>query len=239
MRAASSSQPTTVYTGRDASFQIKKLLPGVSYAFKVRATNVIGTSEWSAETEACTLAAAPDAPAQPQLVHSDSTKISVLWRAPDEDNGAPIETYVLDHDQGEDGGFVVAYNGPGLECTVSVFPGSQNKFRVRAVNSVGTSPYSTVLVAEAPKRPPLAPCAPVVSGDVIFVSGDVIFVSGDVIFVSGDVIFVSGDVIFVSGDVIFVSGDVILVSGDVILVSGDVILVSGDVILFCFHAICL
>jgi hypothetical protein len=117
---------------------------GATYRFRVRAMNAYGTSFYSRVTNPIT--AAPMAPQAPTSVTAvaGNSQATVSWTAP-HPGGTAITGYV-----------VTAYNGYfpfqtrsyATPSTTQVFPGLTNgttyRFRVQAVNAVGTGGYSKV-----------------------------------------------------------------------------------------------
>ena len=76
---------------------------------RVRACNSEGWSDWSPVSPLTTSAGAPEPPATPTALvlpqHAGkgggSMCIHVKWSPPENDNGASISGYMLEHDKGE------------------------------------------------------------------------------------------------------------------------------------------
>ncbi len=143
------------------------LTSGLAYTFQIRATNPTGTT---ASDEVST-AAKPDAPvirATPGAQSGGNWPIVVNWTAPN-NNGADITRYKYSSKQGSaawstpfDIGTVLSYTQTNANAGVTY------TFRVRAVNSVGTSDWSNE--ATAITGAPQAPVILLSTGDsVIFV----------------------------------------------------------------------
>lgn len=65
----------------------------------LQAFNTIGESEWSREAAFRTKATVPDQPQAPALVSAGPTAVTLHWPVPSS-NGAPIEQYRLERDNG-------------------------------------------------------------------------------------------------------------------------------------------
>jgi len=136
---------TVVDNGPATSYTHSGLQPGTSHSYRVRAKNIIGTSEWS-NTITATTQVPPDPPGVPENVTAsatDSYNILVEW---DESAGA------TGYDIEVDG--TVIENILGTEYTHSgVDPGSTHYYRVRAKNSGGFSNWSGTVSAVTPEAP--------------------------------------------------------------------------------------
>ncbi|MEQ8414981.1 MAG: cadherin domain-containing protein [Imperialibacter sp.] len=134
---------TAIFTGDALTFASTGLASNQEYFYRVKATNAIGSSSYSSEASATTLAGPPSKPAAPTFGAITSTSIVVNWAAP-ADNGSAITSYVLEQKQGVGGAFSEVFNGNGLTHTATSLTDNQEYFyRVKAVNSVGSSDFST------------------------------------------------------------------------------------------------
>lgn len=153
------SQPSWVqcYQGSRTSFVIKQLLAGKSYQIRVRASNSNGVGPYSVVISAPTLPSPPYAPPKPTITEKKATSVRVKWQLPDEDNGAPVSSYVLQV-AANGAEFSQAYAGADMCFKVTgLLPGSKYSIRVAAVNSAGIGEFSepeSVLTALLPPGPP-------------------------------------------------------------------------------------
>ncbi len=142
----------TTYTDSDVT-------PSTTYDYEVRAVNASFTSEWSGvATVSTTAPTAPDAPALDAMASAD--KITLTWSAP-ASNGADITGYDLDvSDDGSDWSDLStpAAGDTSAEHT-NLGPGTMKYYRLRAMNSVGYSEWSTsamdTVAAVVPGKPTL------------------------------------------------------------------------------------
>ena len=77
------------------------VVPGITYQFKITATNGLGTSLQS-PTGAALAASVPAQPSAPTLLSQDSSQITITWVAPDS-RGLPIINYEVNWDAGAGG----------------------------------------------------------------------------------------------------------------------------------------
>lgn len=131
------------------------LLPGKTYAFRVKAKNEAGIGKVSAVSHITTAPGPPEAPRAPDTLCRSAAAIIVSWECPAE-NGTPVTGYSLEWM--EDGTFVELYSGPDKTCEVrkGVSPASFYYFRVKALSAVGPSPWSAVSTCQTPASSPAA-----------------------------------------------------------------------------------
>ncbi|CAH8545499.1 unnamed protein product [Schistosoma haematobium] len=126
----------------DNSINVKNLIKGKSYRFRVSAVNMIGNSE-PGETKTAILAKNPyDHPGAPEKLNIDEydkRSVKLSWKPPADDGGNPIKGYLIEKrlPRGEwrkaTGSLV-----PGTEATVTgIEEGQTYEFRVSAVNDAG------------------------------------------------------------------------------------------------------
>lgn len=133
------------------------------YSFKVKAVNVIGSSDLS---DKFTIVAAvlPDAPGVPAKHQASVSSMEIRWSAPVSDGGSAILDYNVywDRGQGIDSFYLIGTTEGYLTFTVTpaisafYIGGEWYKFRVTAVTSVGEGDYSesvAILAAEIPDAP--------------------------------------------------------------------------------------
>lgn len=123
----------------DGSDIISGLTPGTTYYIWARTHNVAGFSPWSARATVVTLRV-PDAPSAPMI--TDITQVSMVatW-IPNGTGGTPITSYQL--------GYGTSAVTPTTTVTAvspksvtGLSPGVKYYFWARAINSVGTGPWS-------------------------------------------------------------------------------------------------
>ena len=155
------------------SATITGLTNGTTYEVAVRARNAFGRSSWSPSSRGtpAASASAPSTPAAPRVTPGDG-ELTVSWRAP-ADNGAPIEHYELrGRSEGAGTWANVTASGDTKITATSVTIGNLTngttyEFQVRAVNSVGASPWSPsgsgTPAGSGPASAPSRPAAPTVT----------------------------------------------------------------------------
>jgi len=133
------SAPTTNIAS-DGSTTVSGLTPGTQYYFWARTHNSRGYGPWSARSTATTTRI-PDAPGTPTLSGISTTSVTVSWTAPF-NGGTPITGYEL--------GYGTSLTAPTTiisatspKTVTGLTPGSTYYFWVRAINAVGTGPWST------------------------------------------------------------------------------------------------
>ncbi len=148
---------------------ITGLTNDTAYQVRVRATNSVGDSSWSASATATPTAQKPDTPAAPTLTYGDQS-LTASWSAP-ADNGADITDYDVRYCTNSTGCDAAnewtALNDSGNNATStattatisSLTNGTTYQVQVRASNSKGDSAWSTS-ATEKPSTVPNAPAAP-------------------------------------------------------------------------------
>ncbi len=146
-RVASLGANTTGYADADAG-----LSEAITYGYRVRAYNTVGSSTYSNEASATTVFAAPT---QLTAAPLSDTRIDLTWT----DNSASETAYRLERKTGASGTWdeiatlepnVTTYSDTGLAAPVTYV------YRVRAANPVGYSGYSNEASATT-LIPPSAP----------------------------------------------------------------------------------
>jgi hypothetical protein len=142
-------------TNSTLSCEVEGLTEGVGYSFRVRASNMLGTGPASAVTPVTIAGKVPGAPSAttPTVL---VVGVSVSWNAPSTIGTTPISGYFVRSNQ--DTLSFCQTNGTRT-CTISpLAPGSTHTFSVRAINSVGSGPWS---VPSAEVALPTLPGVPV------------------------------------------------------------------------------
>ncbi|XP_065220483.1 twitchin isoform X27 [Planococcus citri] len=125
--------------------EVKGLVEGHEYNFRVKAVNDEGESE-PLETDSTIIAKNPyDIPGKsgtPEIVDWDVDRVDLKWKEPDSTGGAPITGYIIEKKEKFSPAWneVLTTTGPACEAKVpGLKEGSQYQFRVRAVNKAGPS----------------------------------------------------------------------------------------------------
>lgn len=135
------------------------LTNGTAYLFRVAATNGAGSSIYlTSSTPVTPIANVPNAPTITSVTASNA-QIILNWTAP-ANGGAVITDYVIDYSTNV-GGSWTTFNHPPSAATSATITGLINGlsyiFRVAAVNSTGTGPYSLYSQAAVPATLPDVP----------------------------------------------------------------------------------
>lgn len=131
-------------TSEEPEAEIVGLQEGKSYKFRVKAVNKEGESEPLVNEHAIIAKdpfSVPDKPEPPIPVDWDKNFVELEWKRP-EDNGAPIDKYILQMRDKSGRNWVDAGTVPGDRTKGRVEPlepGHEYEFRVKAVNKAGPS----------------------------------------------------------------------------------------------------
>ena len=138
------------------------LVNGDTYRFKVRAVNALGTGPASPASEAAVPgprqapAGPPLAPGKPTTVVGDA-QLVVGWTSGG-DGGSPITAWEITWERNGSWGHWNAIPGSGpdtrSETETGLVNGDTYRFKVRAVNALGTGPASPASDAVTPEAPP-------------------------------------------------------------------------------------
>jgi len=137
--------PSQSFSSTATTQTVTGLINGTTYRFRVRAMTAFATSGYSKVTNPVTpTQTAPGAPTIGSATAGDQ-EATVTWTAPASDGGSPITGYVVTPYVGY---FPLASQTFGSTATTQVVTGltngTQYRFRVQAINAVGTSGYSKV-----------------------------------------------------------------------------------------------
>ena len=119
------------------------LMSGTKYYYRIQAVNSAGKSLDSAIVHATTFGV-PDAPTL-LAITTTSTTITIAW-SPSSDGGTPITSYTVERSSNDSFNSFVSFPGnTGYTLTDSgLDKGSTYYYRVRAINSVGSSTASSI-----------------------------------------------------------------------------------------------
>ena len=123
------------------------LINGVEYVFEVRAVNDVGAGE-----TASARAIPADVPTAPVLMLvPGSGEVDIVWRAPDDDGGLPVERYEYRWGPAADAHGAWMDAGLGTAATVrDLENGRSYAFEVRAVNARGEGPAAAGAATPTP-----------------------------------------------------------------------------------------
>jgi len=152
--------------GSDTSAYIYDLSNGNSYAFRIKATNIKGDSEYSSFSASVAPSGNATAPAAINNLHflpisPGGLYFNLGWTAPDA-NGDPITDYLVEW--AEDSNFTQGAGSINIGNNYNLVykfdtgtTGITYYFRVSAINGVGTGPSSNVINDVFPTNKPDAP----------------------------------------------------------------------------------
>jgi hypothetical protein len=152
---------TQTATGNAGPINVTGLTPNQTYACDVRATNSVGSGNWSNKTGNFTtpqLTTAPGAPTGVTTTVLSAKSARVAFNPPADNGGSAITSYRAQCTS-PDGGTSRSANGTSSPITfTNLSPGKSYRCHVKATNAVGTSSYSAysstvALPAAVPDRP--------------------------------------------------------------------------------------
>jgi hypothetical protein len=120
---------------------VTALTSGRTYTCVVRSTNAVGAGPWSVPSSTFVVPTVPAAPSGIKVTRSGTT--AVVAFTPGANGGSPITSYVAKCIS-SDGGTTRARRGPASPIPVpDLTDGNTYTCRVKAINVVGSSPFST------------------------------------------------------------------------------------------------
>lgn len=146
-----------MYSGKANDLWLKNLKAGTTYDIRARSINADGKGHFGETVSFRTLSTPPSIPDPPIVAQRTTNTLRVKWTAP-EDNGDPIQTYLLDI-VGDDGA-CYRENVPGIQTNVKLTeltPQTKYRLRLAAINGVGKSKWSKVAVDSTIPPAPLVP----------------------------------------------------------------------------------
>ena len=151
-----------VFSGMALQTEIKDLLPGFYYQFKIRSVNILGESDFSAASVAVLTALQPGVPTGLTLVSRSDSEIAIKWDAPEDRGGIKLTGFNIymaeDHGEYSKIGSAPSASNPTItyHTEIPLSPGSLYRFKVSAVNFVGEGEITdaiAVIAADLPAAP--------------------------------------------------------------------------------------
>ena len=137
------------------------LTPGTRRYYRVAAINAQGTGPFSSIATGTTNASVPSAPRSLRAIAAGSSSITLSWEAPADDGGTPVEGYRIEgHRAGESSWRDLNPNTRSASTTwrhTGLDPATSWRYRVSAINSIGTGPPSAEAGATTAAAKPGAP----------------------------------------------------------------------------------
>lgn len=142
---------------------VQKLQPSTMYKFRLAAINEIGKSIYSDVVTYWTSDNPPQQPNPPVLKEASTSSLHLLWQKRPKDDDFLLQM----NDPKTEYGYMVVYNGRDTQNICSNLKHyTEYKFRLRAQNEGGVSPWSEeVMFRTLPDRP-ARPSKPVVKGRI-------------------------------------------------------------------------
>jgi predicted phage tail protein len=154
--------PVDTVAGGITIFQDTSLASGTTYYYRVRARNVSGFSDYSAEASATTPVPPPPVPGAPTDVAAvavDTSTIDLSWTA----SAGVVDGYHIERSLAPGSGFAAVdtvAGGVTVFQDTSLESGTTYYYRVRGRNISGFSDYSAEVSATTPVPPPPVPGPP-------------------------------------------------------------------------------
>ncbi len=149
-------------TGSTATtFERTGLQPATAYQYQVAAINRVGAGQWSFETSTSTYAQAPGAPVGLTARAVGTSRIDLSWTAPRNTGGADILGYRIEASDDERKTWRIIRRNTSSKGTtfsdVNLQPATRRYYRVAAINTAGTGPYSNFTSATTEATVPGTP----------------------------------------------------------------------------------
>jgi alpha-tubulin suppressor-like RCC1 family protein len=155
------------FASTDTTQVVGGLTNGTTYRFAVAATNAFGTGSQSAVSNPVTptVLSVPGAPMILRTAWPGNGEATVSWLAPTSDGGRPITAYVVTPYIGYKARPSTTFmSTETTQVVTGLTNGTQYRFRVRAVNVIGTSEFSKATNPVVPTDVPIAGSATAVGG---------------------------------------------------------------------------
>ena len=149
-------------TGSTATtFERTGLQPATAYQYQVAAINRVGAGQWSFETSTSTYAQAPGAPVGLTARAVGTSRIDLSWSTPRNTGGAEILGYRIEASDDERKTWRIIRRNTSSKGTtfsdVNLEPATRRYYRVAAINTAGTGPYSNFTSATTEATVPGTP----------------------------------------------------------------------------------
>ncbi|MYC97948.1 MAG: hypothetical protein F4X13_01635 [Gammaproteobacteria bacterium] len=147
---------------QETTFEHTGLQPATAYRYQVAAVNRLGAGQWSFEASTSTYAQAPGAPFNLTARPVGTARIDLSWSAPRNTGGAPILGYRIEasDDGGRNWNIIIRRNTNSKTTTasdVTLQPATTRHYRVAAINTAGTGPFSNTARATTEATVPGSP----------------------------------------------------------------------------------
>ena len=147
---------------QETTFTDTGLQPATAYRYQVAAVNRLGAGQWSFEASTSTYAQTPGAPFNLTARAVGTSRIDLSWSAPRNTGGAPILGYRIEasDDGGRNWNIIIRRNTNSKTTTasdVTLQPATTRHYRVAAINTAGTGPFSNTARATTEATVPGAP----------------------------------------------------------------------------------
>lgn len=152
-----------IYTGRAKTYNVPKLQSSTPYKFRLIAVNELGRSRPSEIVMFTTQGSPPSQPVPPEVADVTVSAMRLLWsKRPCDDE------FTLQMDEPASGhGYINQYNGPEVQHVVTgLHRNTTYRFRIRAHNEMGASPYSSDVSYVTRPAQPGPPCKLATKGRV-------------------------------------------------------------------------
>jgi streptogramin lyase len=136
--------PTQTFNSTETTQTITGLDPTKTYRFRVQATNTNGSGSYSKVSNPVTPLGSPGAPSIGTAT-AGNRQATISWTTPTQDGGSPITGYIVTPYVGYIEHPSTTFESAATTQTVTeLVNGKTYRFRVRAINAIGTGPYSKV-----------------------------------------------------------------------------------------------
>ena len=146
---------------QETTFEHTGLQPATAYRYQVAAVNRLGAGQWSFEASTSTYAQAPGAPTGLTARAVGTARIDLSWSAPRNTGGAPILAYLIEAWSDAANDWQTIRRHPASAGTrfsdLNLQPATTRRYRVAAINTAGTGPFSNTARATTEATVPGAP----------------------------------------------------------------------------------
>jgi len=146
---------------QETTFTDTGLQPATAYRYQVAAVNRLGAGQWSFEASTSTYAQAPGAPTGLTARAVGTSRIDLEWSAPRNTGGAPIRTYLIEAWSDAANDWQTIRRHPASAGTrfsdLNLQPATTRRYRVAAINTAGTGPFSNTARATTEATVPGVP----------------------------------------------------------------------------------